>query len=118
MKVTTLGIDVAKSICQLHGGNEHGQVALQKRVTRGKLLETVAQLPPCVIGMEACGSAQDDPIKLSFKKALFGIRLAPCTSQTCTPSLPREAKPCLGDTHPSWPNCCLWSCPNWSAAAR
>jgi transposase len=58
MKVTTLGIDVAKSIFQLHGVDEHGKVAIQKRVTRGKLLETVAQLPACVIGMEACGSAQ------------------------------------------------------------
>src|SRR5215475_3188256 len=58
MKVTTLGIDVAKTIFQLHGVNEHGKVALQKRVTRSKLRETVAQLPPCLIGMEACGSAQ------------------------------------------------------------
>jgi hypothetical protein len=58
MKVTTLGIDLAKSIFQLHGVNAHGKVALQKRVTRSKLLATVAQLPPCVIGMEACGSAQ------------------------------------------------------------
>ena len=58
MKVTTLGIDLAKSIFQLQGVDEHGKVSLQKRVTRGKLLETVAQLPPCVIGMEACASAQ------------------------------------------------------------
>jgi transposase len=58
MKVTTLGIDVAKSIFQLHGVNEHGQVAVQKRVSRSKLLETVAQLPPCLIGMEAGASAQ------------------------------------------------------------
>jgi transposase len=58
MKVTTLGIDLAKSIFQLHGVNAHGKVALQKRVTRSKLLATVAQLPPCLIGMEACGSAQ------------------------------------------------------------
>ena len=58
MKVTTLGIDLAKSIFQLHGVDEHGKVAVQKRVTRSKLLETVAQLPACVIGMEACASAQ------------------------------------------------------------
>jgi len=58
MKVTTLGIEVAKSIFQLHGVDEHGKVAIQQRVTRGKLWETVAQLPPCVIGMEACASAQ------------------------------------------------------------
>ena len=49
---------MAKSIFQLHGVNTHGTVALQKRVSRSKLRETVAQLPPCVIGMEACGSAQ------------------------------------------------------------
>jgi len=58
MKVTTLGIDLAKSLFQLHGVDEHGKVAVQKRVTRSKLLETVAQLPACLIGMEACGSAQ------------------------------------------------------------
>src|SRR5215216_5533593 len=58
MEVTTLGIDGAKSIFQLHGVDAHGKVAVQKRVTRAKLRDTIAQLPPCVIGMEACGSAQ------------------------------------------------------------
>ena len=58
MKVTTLGIDLAKSIFQLHGVDEQGKVVFQKRVSRSKLLETVAQLPPCLIGMEACASAQ------------------------------------------------------------
>jgi transposase len=54
----TLGIDLAKSIFQLHGVDAHGKVAVQKRVTRAKLRDTIAQLPPCLIGMEACGSAQ------------------------------------------------------------
>jgi transposase len=58
MKVTTVGIDVAKNIFQLHGVDADGKVAVQKRVTRAKLRETIAQLPPCLIGMEACGSAQ------------------------------------------------------------
>jgi transposase len=58
MKVTTLGIDVAKTIFQLHGVDARGNVAVQQRVTRGKLWETVAQLPPCLIGMESCASAQ------------------------------------------------------------
>ena len=58
MKVTTLGLDVAKSIFQRHGVDERGPVAVQKRVIRSKLRETVGQLPPCRIGMEACGSAQ------------------------------------------------------------
>jgi len=58
MKVATLEIDVAKSIFQLHGVDEHGKVAVQQRVAQSKLLEAVAQLPPRVIGMEACASAQ------------------------------------------------------------
>lgn len=58
MNVVTLGIDLAKSIFQLHGVDEHGKVVVQKRVSRSKLRETVAQLPPCLIGMEACASAQ------------------------------------------------------------
>jgi transposase len=58
MNCTTLGIDVAKQVFQLHGVDERGQVVLQQRVSRGKLRETIAQLPACVIGMEACSSAQ------------------------------------------------------------
>ena len=58
MKGATLDIDLAKNVLQFHGVNERGKVAVQKRVSRGKLLETVAQLPPCVIGMAACSGAQ------------------------------------------------------------
>src|SRR5690349_1450981 len=58
MKCTTWGIDLAKQVFQHHGVDEDGHVVVQKRETRAKLRETVAQLPPCLIGMEACGSAQ------------------------------------------------------------
>jgi transposase len=58
MHCTTLGIDLAKQVFQLHGVDAHGHVVMQKRVSRSKLRETIAQLPACVIGMEACGSAQ------------------------------------------------------------
>ena len=58
MHCTTLGIDLAKQVFQLHGVDKRGQVVVQKRVIRSKLRETVAQLAPCVIGMEACASAQ------------------------------------------------------------
>ena len=57
MHVTTLGIDVAKHLFQLHGGDERGRTVLSRRVRRNKLLEVVTSLPPCVIGMEACASA-------------------------------------------------------------
>lgn len=57
MNVTTLGIDLAKNVFQLHGVNRHGKTALTKRVTRAKLRETVATIPRCLIGMEACAGS-------------------------------------------------------------
>jgi len=56
-KITTLGIDLAKDVFQLHGVDELGAVVLRRQVRRGQLLRTVAQLPPCLVGMEACASA-------------------------------------------------------------
>src|SRR4026207_1013058 len=58
MHITTLGIDVAKSVFQLHGVDARGRAVLSRRVKRQQLLDTVAELPACGIGMEACGSAQ------------------------------------------------------------
>ena len=58
MNCTTLGVDVAKNVFQLHGVDERGQVVVQKRVSRSKFRATIAQLPSCIIGMEACSSAQ------------------------------------------------------------
>ena len=57
MPITTLGIDLAKHVFQLHGVDARGHAVLSRRVKRSQLVETVASLPPCVIGMEACGSA-------------------------------------------------------------
>jgi transposase len=56
--VTALGIDLAKNVFQLHGVDGHGRVQLRKQVRRGQLNQIVAQLPQCVIGMEACASSQ------------------------------------------------------------
>ena len=56
-EITTIGIDIAKNIFQLHGVDQHGKTLLRKTVTRAKLLETLANLSPCLIGIEACGGA-------------------------------------------------------------
>ncbi|HXG97330.1 MAG TPA: IS110 family transposase [Gemmatimonadales bacterium] len=58
MKITTVGVDLAKSVFTVYGVDEHGKPALRKTVRRGKLLELFAQLPACVVGMEACSGAQ------------------------------------------------------------
>ena len=57
--VSTLGIDLAKSTFSLHGVNSNGEVVLRRTLSRGKLSELVAQLPPCLIGMEACSGAHE-----------------------------------------------------------
>jgi transposase len=56
-QVTTLGIDIAKNVMCVHGVDTHGHVVVKKRLSRQKVLPFVAQLSPCLIGMEASGSA-------------------------------------------------------------
>ena len=58
MKITTVGIDLAKSVFTVHAVDEHGKTVLRKTVRRAKLLELLAQLPACVVGMEAGSGAQ------------------------------------------------------------
>lgn len=55
--VRTVGIDLAKRVFQLHGQDERGHRVLRKRLPRGQLEAYLAQLPCCVVAMEACGSA-------------------------------------------------------------
>jgi transposase len=58
MAIVTLGIDLAKNVFALHGVDATGQPALVRpSVPRGRLLQMVAALPPCLIGMEACSGA-------------------------------------------------------------
>jgi transposase len=56
-QVATLGIDAAKNLFQLHGVDAHGKIVLKKRLVRHKVLAFVAGLAPCLIGLEASGSA-------------------------------------------------------------
>ena len=56
-KVTTLGIDLAKTVFQLHGVDVMGKVVWRREVRRAQLMKIVAQLEPCLIGIEACGGA-------------------------------------------------------------
>jgi transposase len=57
MKITTIGIDLAKSVFQVHGVDERGKAVLKKQLKRSQVMAFFANLPPCLIGMEACGSA-------------------------------------------------------------
>lgn len=58
MSIITVGIDLAKNVFAVHGVDETGKAVLVKpKVARDRLLELVVQLPPCLIGMEACSGA-------------------------------------------------------------
>ena len=57
MKITTVGIDLAKNVFQVHGVDERGHVMLKKQLKREQMLDYFANLPACLIGMEACGGA-------------------------------------------------------------
>jgi transposase len=57
MNITTMGIDLAKNVFQIHGVDERGQVAVRRQLKRGQLMGFFVNRPPCLIGMEACGGA-------------------------------------------------------------
>ena len=57
MKITTIGIDLAKNVLQIHGADERGKPVVRKQLKRDKVMAFFANMEPCVIGMEACGSA-------------------------------------------------------------
>ena len=56
-EVSTIGLDIAKAVFQVHGVDGSGTVVIRKRIGRVKMLEFFAGLPPCLVGIEACPSA-------------------------------------------------------------
>ena len=58
-KITTVGIDLAKSVFSLHGVDGAGRMAFKRTVRRDQLLEVVAGLSPCLIGMEGCSGSHE-----------------------------------------------------------
>src|SRR5215212_3419496 len=56
-QVSTVGLDLAKYIFQLHGADRAGAAVVRKKLRRGQLLAFLATLPPCTVALEACASA-------------------------------------------------------------
>src|SRR6202034_3739793 len=55
--ITTIGLDIAKSVFQVHGIDAEGNVVVRRQLKRRYVLAFFQQLPPCLIGIEACGSS-------------------------------------------------------------
>jgi transposase len=75
MQVTTIGIDLAKHVFQVHGVDANEKVAFNKPLRRTQLLPFLAKLSPCLIGMEACASAHYWAREI--KKLGHDVRLMP-----------------------------------------
>ena len=57
MQITTIGLDLAKSVFQVHGVDATGQVMVRKSLRRSQMLPFFAKLPPCLVGIETCGTS-------------------------------------------------------------
>src|SRR6266581_5943548 len=75
-EITTVGVDLAKSVFTVHGVDAMGRVVLRKTVRRAQLVELIAGLPPCLIGMEACGGAHEWVRKFQECGHRVGIMMA------------------------------------------
>ena len=75
MRVTRIGLDIAKQIFELHGVDRRGRVAVRKTLRRERVLEYFSQLPACEVALEACGGAHYWHRELS--KLGHSVRLLP-----------------------------------------
>src|SRR5437899_12982160 len=55
--VARIGLDIAKNTFQVHGVNAHGAVVMRKQLSRGEVLRFFANVPACVVGIEACAGS-------------------------------------------------------------
>jgi transposase len=55
--ISTIGLDIAKSVFQVHGVDAAGQVVVRRQLRRGRVLAFFQKLPPCLVGIEACASS-------------------------------------------------------------
>ena len=56
-EITTIGLDLAKHVFQVHGVDAQGTTVLRKRLRRGQVLAFFSRIPRCVVGLEACATA-------------------------------------------------------------
>ncbi len=56
-EVSTIGLDLAKSVFQVHGADDKGKVVVRRQLRRRQVLPFFKKLPPCLVGMEACATS-------------------------------------------------------------
>ena len=71
MHVTTIGLDLAKTVFRVHGITSEGNIAFNRALRRGQVLAFFEQLAPCLVGIEACGTSHYWARELSRLAALY-----------------------------------------------
>ena len=91
MTISTIGLDLGKSVFQVHGVDAHGKVVVTKQLRRGAVLRFFANLPPCLVGLEACATAHH------WARAIGNlgheVRLMPPSTSSPTSSAARTIAP-------------------------
>ena len=106
--VTTIGLDIAKSVFQVHGIDATGNVVIRRQLKRRHVLAFFQKLPPCVVGIEACATSHHWSREL--KAIGHTVRLMPPAyvkpyvkrRKTMTPTPRQSAKRSPGETCVSW----------------
>jgi hypothetical protein len=86
MDIVTIGLDIAKSVFQVHGVDAAGEVVIRRKLTRGRVLGFFESLPRCLVGIEACSSSHYWARELTARG--HDVRLLP--AQYVKPYLKRQ----------------------------
>ena len=142
--ITTIGLDIAKSVFQVHGVDAGGQVIVRRQLKRRYVLTYFQKLSPCLVGIEACASAHHWSRELqalghTTRRGHAHARSARIASRPSLPATSPCARPASVDRVPLfWPRpvrarrggrCCSSACPSavgrcqgptsrWSARCR
>ncbi len=57
MNATTIGLDIAKNVFQVHGVDAEGEVVIRRQLRRSQVIAFFKKLPPCLVGIEACATS-------------------------------------------------------------
>src|SRR5262252_6757052 len=79
MEITTVGLDIAKRVFQLHGVDAAGKTVLRRKLQRSEVLAFFKALPPCLVGIEACGTTHYWAREI--RELGHEVRLMPCVDQ-------------------------------------
>ena len=108
MQVSTIGVDLAKNVFQVHGVDSAGKVVISRQLRRKQVIDVFSKLPACLIGMEACGTAHHwarEVFKLGHT-----VRLMPPSyvngmdrPRSRPPTVARVRRGLSGEGRPPWP---------------